>query len=76
MRMNKKNLVYQYIENSESGVTAIQISQALNLNIRVVNGLLIKLRVDGKLVKTRGPNAKNVWRLNGCYYLNEQPKKL
>ena len=70
MRMSNKNLVYEYVLNSENGATAVQISEALNMELRAVNGLLSKLRMDGKLIKARGTRKAdaNIWLPNGKYY--------
>lgn len=70
MRATEKNKVYEYVLNSENGATASQIAQALDMELRAVNGLLAKLRRDGKLLKTRGALRAdaNIWIPNGRYY--------
>lgn len=71
MKMTNKNLVYEYVLNSENGTTAVQISEALNMEIHTVNGLLSKLRMDGKLIKTHGARRADasIWMPNGKFYL-------
>ena len=70
-RVTKKTMVYDYVMNCDGGVTAIEIANALNIDIHTVNGVLTKLRLDGKLVKKHGAMRRdaNIWAPNGKFYL-------
>ncbi len=70
MRRAFKSDVYQYILDNDD-VSASDIARHFDCDLHKVNGILVRLRRDGKIIKVR-PDKSNdamLWRSNPQYYI-------
>lgn len=70
MKRAYKSDVYKFILDKEE-VKAMDIAVHFDCELSLVNGILSKLRRDGKIIKIHGKSSKDVttWRPNPQYYI-------